>query len=482
MTKPLEAAVAGPPQTDAAPMRAAAAHDATAAERAPHGATLPPGPRLPSILQALQLAVRPTAYLKACQRRYGDTFTIRFPGAPPIVAVAHPDAVKQVFTGGTDELHAGESNAQLGPLLGWRSLLLLDGERHLEERRLLMPPFHGERMQAYADVMRDVTERAIARWPHGRPFRFHVEMQAITLDVILHAVFGFTEGAEYERLRGRLRALVEVAANPLWLLPAARIELGGLSPWARLVAARRDVERILVAEFARRRAQPDRERNDVLSMLLEARYEDGRAMTDEELIDEMITLLLAGHETTATSLAWTMHHVLRDPAVLTRIRAELDEVLACRPLAAEHLPRLEYLDAVIKEGLRISPVLDDVGRLVKKPVTIAGWRLPAGVAVAPQIALVHHRQDLWREPGRFDPTRFLGVRPNPYTFFPFGGGVRRCLGMAFALYEMKVVLACVFSKTELRLVSQRPVRAKRRAITLAPADGVRVVQVSAGRR
>ncbi len=473
MTKPVEAAIASD---------AVAQHGATAERQAAHGPTLPPGPRLPALVQAIHLALRPTAYLAACRRRYGDVFTIRFPGAPPIVALAHPDAVKQAFTGGADELHAGESNAQLGPLLGWRSLLLLDGERHLEERRLLMPPFHGERMQAYADVMREVTERAIARWPRVRPFRFHAEMQAITLDVILHAVFGFSEGAEYERLRGRLRALVEVAANPLWLMPALRVELGGLSPWARLLAARRDVERILVAEFARRRAQPDPERSDVLSMLLEARYEDGRAMTDEELVDEMITLLLAGHETTATALAWTMHHVLRDPAVLGRIRAELDAVLAGRPLAAEHLPRLEYLDAVIKEGLRISPVLDDVGRLVKKPLTIAGWHIPAGVAVAPQIALVHHREDLWPEPGRFDPTRFLGARTNPYTFFPFGGGVRRCLGMTFALYEMRVVLACVFSKTELRLVSQRPVRAKRRAITLAPADGVRVVQVSASGR
>lgn len=452
------------------------------AEQEPLPDGLPPGPDAPPLLQGLRWVQWPIPFLEECARRFGDAFTVRLPGRPPIVMVSHPDAIKDLFTGSEEDLRAGEANYVLEPLLGRHSLLLLDGSEHLRERRLLLPPFHGERMQAYGETMQEIARRAVDAWPVGRAFAIHPEMQAITLDVILHAVFGFTEGAEYERLRGRLRALVEVAANPLWLLPAARIELGGLSPWARLVAARRDVERILVAEFARRRAQPDRERNDVLSMLLEARYEDGRAMTDEELIDEMITLLLAGHETTATSLAWTMHHVLRDPAVLTRIRAELDEVLACRPLAAEHLPRLEYLDAVIKEGLRISPVLDDVGRLVKKPVTIAGWRLPAGVAVAPQIALVHHRQDLWREPGRFDPTRFLGVRPNPYTFFPFGGGVRRCLGMAFALYEMKVVLACVFSKTELRLVSQRPVRAKRRAITLAPADGVRVVQVSAGRR
>jgi cytochrome P450 len=210
-------------------------------------------------------------------------------------------------------------------------------------------------------------------------------------------------------------------------------------------------------------------------MLLAARYEDGRAMTDDELRDEMITLLLAGHETTATALAWTVHHVLRTPAVVVRIREELAAVVGDGPLAAEHLPRLEYLDAVVKEGLRINPVLDDVGRLVKEPLEIGGWRLPAGVAAAPQIHLVHHRDDVWPEPDRFDPERFVGARVSPYAFLPFGGGVRRCLGMAFALYEMKVVLACVFGRTRLRLVRDRPARPTRRAITLAPAGGVRVL-------
>ncbi|MEW6269685.1 MAG: cytochrome P450 [Thermodesulfobacteriota bacterium] len=475
MTEPAEASILDATRATHDPgPRPRATNDADAGPSTARATALPRGPRLPAVVQALHLALRPTAYLEACRRRFGDAFTIRFPGAPPIVAFAHPDAVKQIFTGGTDELHAGEANGQLGPLLGWHSLLLLDGERHLEERRLLMPPFHGERMQAYAAVMRDVTEGAIARWPRSRPFRFHDEMQAVTLDVILRAVFGLEEGEEYAQLRERLRDLVRAAANPLWLVPALRVKLGGLSPWTRLLRARREVERILVAEFARRRARGPDGGVDVLSMLLEARYDDGRAMADDELVDEMITLLLAGHETTATALAWTLHHVLRTPAVLARLRAELDVVLAGAPLAAEHLVRLEYLDAVIKEGLRINPVLDDVGRLVKKPVEIAGWRLPAGVAVAPQIHLVHHREDLWPEPARFDPERFVGARTSPYAFFPFGGGVRRCLGMAFALYEMKVVLACVIAGTELRLVARAPERAKRRAITLAPAGGVRV--------
>jgi cytochrome P450 len=214
----------------------------------------------------------------------------------------------------------------------------------------------------------------------------------------------------------------------------------------------------------------------VLSILLEARYEDGRAMTDVELCDEMITLLLAGHETTATALAWTTYHVLRSPHVVERVKTELAAVVADDALRAEHLPRLEYLDAVVKEGLRINPVLDDVGRLVKRPIEIGGWRLPAGVAVAPQIHLVHHREDLYPDPERFDPERFVGHRVNPYEFLPFGGGARRCLGMAFALYEMKVVLARVFARSELRLASARPVRPVRRAITLAPSGGVSVVR------
>lgn len=444
-------------------------------------AALPPGPRLPALVQAALLGFRPIAFGEACRRRYGDAFTIRFPGAPPIVAVAHPDAVKQVFTGSIDGLHAGEANAQLGPLLGWSSLLLLDGARHLEERRLLMPPFHGERMQAYAALMVEIADRAIDRWPVGRAFPVLPEMQAITLDVILRAVFGFEEEAERARLRERLRALVRVAANPLWLVPALRFDLGPLTPWRELTHTRREVEGILRAEFARRREARVEGRSDVLSILLEARYEDGRAMSDVELCDEMLTLLLAGHETTATALAWTIHHVLRSPDVLARVRAELAGVVGDDGLGAEHLPRLEYLDAVVKEGLRINPVLDDVGRLVKQPVEIGGWRLPVGVAVAPQIHLVHHRAELYPEPDRFDPARFVGRRVNPYEFLPFGGGARRCLGMAFALYEMKVVLARVLGRADLALASDRPARPVRRAITLAPKGGVPVVLRRAAR-
>jgi cytochrome P450 len=445
------------------------------ARRAAATDVLPPGPRLPSLLQGAQLAVRTVAFLEACRRRHGETFTLRFPGAPPIVSFSHPDAVKQIFTGGGDVLRAGESNAQLAPLLGLHSLLLLDGERHLNERRLMMPPFQGERMHTYAAVMREVTDRAIDAWPRDRAFSFQAEMQRLTLDVILRTVFGFDEGDRYRELRERLRTLVNVAANPLWLVPWLRFDRGPLTPWTKLVRTRVQVERILFDEFARRRAADRSARTDVLSMLLDARYEDGRSMTDAELRDEMITLLLAGHETTATALAWALYHVLRTPGVLARIRGELASVVGDAELRAEHVAHLEYLDAVVKEALRINPVLDDVGRRVKQPIEIGGWRLPAGVVAAPQIYLVHHREDVWPDPYRFDPDRFLGRRASPYEFLPFGGGARRCIGMAFAIYEMKVVLARVFARTELRLASGGRVRAVRRAITLAPSGGLRVV-------
>jgi cytochrome P450 len=460
-------------QTLVAALRSVRRRAAPRSDTAP--TRLPPGPRLPAVVQALHIASRPTGFLDDCALRFGDCFVIRFPGAPPIVTFSHPDAIRQIFTADGETLRPGEANLVLGPLLGGRSLLLLDAGRHLEERRLMTPPFHGERMQAYANVMSAVINRAIASWPLGRPFSFHREMQSVTLEVIVRAVFGIDAGGNSRRLREKLCTLVDVAANPLWLVPALQLNLGRLTPWARLVRARREVEAILYAEFARRRATIDEERSDILSMLLAARYEDGRPMTDEELCDEMITLLLAGHETTATALAWTVYHTLRHPQVLARIRAELEAVVGDRAPSGDDVARLEYLDAVVKEALRLTPVLPDVGRLARRPVEIGGWRLPAGVNVAPQIYLTHHRADLWPEPHRFDPERFHGRRPNPYAFLPFGGGARRCLGMAFALYEMKVVLAHVFARTDLAIAPDYVARPIRRAITLAPSGGVPIV-------
>jgi cytochrome P450 len=303
-------------------------------------------------------------------------------------------------------------------------------------------------------------------------------MQTITLDVILRAVFGLDEGDQLARLRDTfLRALrmFEGATAAFLAIPAFQYELGGLTPWGRYMRHRRGIDVVLRGELARRRVEGTTGRTDVLSMLLEARDEQGEPMSDDELLDEMFTMLGAGHETTATALSWAFYHLLPRADVLDRLHAERRAVAGDRPVEPEHLPRLEYLDAVIKESARLTPVATQTLRRLKAPMRIGGWDLPAGVTVSANIYGAHHRADLWPDPERFDPDRFVGTRPAPYTFFPFGGGDRRCLGAAFASYEMKVVLARVLSRTTLRLAPGYRMRPMVRAITVGPAGGVPVV-------
>ena len=424
---------------------------------------LPRGPRLPSIVQAAMLVWRPTAFFEDCARRYGDVFTIRIPTQPPHVFFSDPEAVKDIFIGDPEVLRAGAGNVVLQPILGRNSLLLLDGARHLRERRLMLPSFHGERMATYGDVMRTITERAIEEWPIGKPFPIHPVMQQITLDVILRTVFGIDDQPAFAALRDRLTRVTSSVANPALLLPALQRDWGRLSPWGRTVRLQRDVRALLTAEFESRRRQ-GATGDDVLSILLAARDENGEPMTDEELHDQMLTLLLAGHETTATALAWTFHHLFANPDILDRVRDALREG-----------PAEDLLDAVAKEALRLTPIIPEVGRLLDVPMRIGGWDLPAGVIAAPSIYLAHRRPERWPKPDEFDPDRFLHSRPTPYEFFPFGGGTRRCLGMAFALYEMRVVLRTILSRVSLRAAGKSKTRIVRRSITLAPSGGVPVV-------
>ncbi len=436
-------------------------------------ATLPPGPSSNRWVQAIRYAYRPVPFLDECARRYGETFSLRMPMGPPFVLFSNPTAIKEILTGDDDALHAGEASAVLHPLLGANSLLAVDGARHTRERRLMLPPFHGERMLAYGETMRDITDAAIDAWPIGRAFPVQDEMQAITLEVILRTVFGLAEPERLALVRKRVRRLVGLVVNPIWLLPAMNKDYGRLSPGHRFARVKREVDELLFAEFARRRAGAG-EGDDVLSMLVAARDEDGQAMSDEELRDQMVTLLLAGHETTATALAWAVHHIIEND-VLTSIRTELDRELGDGPLHPGQVMRLEYLDAVVKETLRLRPVIGEVGRVLKRPMRIGGWDLPAGVEASPSIYLVHRRPDVWPDPERFDPRRFIGRRPSPYEFLPFGGGTRRCLGMAFALYEMKVVLAEVLRRVDLVRAPGYRMRMVRRAITFAPSEGMPVV-------
>jgi cytochrome P450 len=419
---------------------------------------------MPGLLQGLRLVMQTTAFFDDGARRWGDTFTIRLPFGAPIVLVSHPDAVREVFSGADDVLHGGEANGVLGPLLGRNSILLLDEAAHERERRLLLPAFHGERLTAYGEVMERVTDEVLRDWQPGRRLRTQDEMQRITLDVILRIVFGASTPSEVGALRGLLLGWLRSVTSPLLLWPRLQVDLGRWSPWGRALALRRRVDAHLREAIARRRRDETIRGTDVLSMLGEARDETGAPMRDEQIVDVMLTLLVAGHETTATSLSWTLWRLLSEPAVLARARDE-----------ARAAAGTDYHDATIKETLRLNPIIPDVGRRLTRPMRIGGWDLPAGVAVAPCIYLTHRRPDVWPDPERFDPERFLGARPKPYEFFPFGGGVRRCLGMALALVEMRIVLSRLLAQVDVRLTPGYRPRLTRRSITFAPSQGMPVV-------
>ena len=434
---------------------------------------LPPGPSGPAILQTLGYTYWTFPFFEWCARRYGDPFTMRMPGFGDFVLVSAPELVKQTFTGDAAQLQAGKANAMLEPVVGPHSVLLLDGHEHLRQRRLLLPPLHGERMQAYATLMAEIATAEIARMPVGARFSLHPHMQTITLQVILRAVFGLDEGAQMDALAALLVAFTEPPPALMIFVPSRYLAYADvpLSPYRAFLRRRDKVDRALREIIRQRRAAPDAARTDILSLLMQARDEDGQPMTEDELRDELMTMLLAGHETTATALSWTFAFLLREPAVLERLHAEL-ETTHGDPAA---LARCEYLDAVIKESLRLRPIVPDVVRRVESPMMVGGYEIPAGAYLTPCIYLAHRRAESWPEPERFRPERFLGAKIDPYAWFPFGGGIRRCLGMAFALYEMKIVLGLTLLRARLRLSTKTPLKTIRRGVTIAPAGGLPVV-------
>jgi cytochrome P450 len=432
---------------------------------APAAPALPPGSRLPALAQALRYARDPLGFLTRFQRRYGDIFTVSFPYFGQIVYVADPELVKAVFTGSPAQFHAGEANATvLEPALGPNSVLTLDDEPHMRQRKLLLPPFHGERIGRYGELMREVTLAEMKSWPVGEPFALRPHTQRITLAVIMRAVFGVHD----EQRLLRFQRLIETFAgrvNAVTAFPILRRHLGRWSPWTRFVRAREALDEFIYEEIALRRAATEdeaAERDDVLSLLLAARHDDGSPMSDEELRDELVTVLGAGHETTATALAWAMERLLRTPRALARLRESI--------AAGED----EYLDATIKETLRARPVIVDVARKLTAPARIGGYELPAGSFVLPAIAALHYREDLFPDPEEFRPERFLGGKADTYVWIPFGGGVRRCIGAAFAEYEMRIVLRTILERAELSAPDPKPERVKVRNITLAPGRGTRV--------
>ena len=420
---------------------------------------------MPRALQLLGWRVRTGPFLERCQRRYGDMFTLHPIPRETVVVMSHPDAVKQVFTGDPRLLHAGEANTVLLPLLGRHSVLLLDEGAHLAQRKLMLPAFHGERMTRYEELIASATERELGRWPAREPISLIERMQAITLEVIVEAVFGVRGDERQAQMRERLKETLDMTGDPRSVL--ALLTLGPERMYrSRFFQRELDpVNELVLDEVRRRRAEPDLEqRDDILSMLLCARHEDGSAMSDAELRDELMTLLVAGHETTATALAWAVERLVRHPEKLARLTEEC--------AAGEG----EYADAVAKETLRLRPVIPMVVRRLQEPMEIGGRLLPAGVSAAPSIHLMHRRPDVYPEPTRFRPERFLERPAGTYTWIPFGGGVRRCLGATFALFEMRVVLATLVTRLRLRPAaepSERP--ARRTPITLAPARGAEVI-------
>ncbi len=442
--------------------------------------TLPPGPKAPRLFQTLKWVRKPIPFMQTCVKEYGECFTVRLVGAPPFSFFSDPVAIKQIFTAAPEHAQAGKANVILKPILGEHSVLLLDGARHKRERKLLMPPFHGERMRLYGDIMREIADRSIDTWPVEQPFPIHERMQAITLNIILRTVFGVDEGPLLQKLRALLIEFLKlVGNNPLLLIRWLQINLGPLTSWQRMGKLSREIDTVLYEQIAQRKAAAQNGRTDIMAMLVEARDEDGQPMSDQELRDEMITMLLAGHETTATSLSWVVHRLLQNPTVLEKVRAELQRVIGDGPIQAEHVSELEYLDATIKETARLNPIVPLVARYLEHPTQIGEYEMPAGCVAAPCIYLTHRRPELWPEPETFNPDRFVGKRVDPYTFFPFGGGVRHCLGAAFATYEMKIVLAQVLSRVSLRPVPGQTVRVVRRSITFAPSGGMPVIREAA---
>jgi cytochrome P450 len=424
-------------------------------------------------------------FLDACRRRYGGAVTFGTLFDRRFVMVFDPALVKLVFQGSADRLHAGEANGLLGPILGERSVLLLDGAEHLRHRRLLLPPFHGPRMALYEEAIRQATDAEIDRWPVGREFALLGSMQSLTLHVILQAVFGYAPGPAERELAGRLRAFVEPLAEPRSMRMIFRLvrQRSGGRGSEDFMARRRAVDELLFAEIERRRASPESElaaREDVFSALLLAEDETGRGLSDAEVRDELLTLLLAGHETTATGLAWAFDLLLHDRERLERTRAAARAAGDGEDADADD--GNAYLDAVAKESLRLRPVIPGVGRVVRgEPFQLGPWRIPPGTEINPSIRVIHRRDDLYPEPFSFRPERFLagGFRetpaPDTYTWIPFGGGTRRCLGASFAAMEMRVVLGRVLERAQLRAASPEREHAQFRAITLAPRHGTRVV-------
>ena len=428
-------------------------------------ANLPPGPRRPALLNLVGLWKRPTAYLERLRARYGTRVTITLPFQREVVLISEPGDVKAILTAPPDVAHPGAGARILQPILGPNSVILLDEAPHMAQRKLLLPAFHGEKMQRLSGLMTQLTEAEIAGWPTGEPLALHPRLQRLTLEIILRAVFGLEQGQRLDDLRETLTGLLEFSESPLSIMPQLQPIASRFGRFRRFAELTERTNELIYAEISERRREQDRDRDDVLTMLLGALHEDDSPMSDEEVRDELMTALVAGHETTASELAWAFERLARDERVRSRLTGEID--------AGESD---DYLTATINEVLRCKPVVPaPEPRQLVKPFEVGGIRYPAGVTLLVSAYLLHHDPQLYPDPYTFSPERFLNDSPGTYTLIPFGGGRRRCLGASFAIQEMKIVLRAVLARFELAAAQDAPERVARRSITFSPARGATVL-------
>jgi cytochrome P450 len=423
---------------------------------------LPPGPQWPPLLQSVGLIRFRHRFVPAMHKRYGDVFTVRImPKGTALVLFTRPEHTKEIFAGDPEVFHAGKGNAILGPIMGEHSLLLQDSTAHKRARKLLMPAFNGAALHGYESVVTRLAEQEVARWTPGEPFRSLDRMNALTLEVILRVVFGVTDESRLAKLRPLVNRTVDV--SPVVLLGWGYPLLQRFGPWKATVDTQRALDEVMYAEIAERRAAPDlAERGDVLSRLLAVEGEE--KLSDNELRDQLVTLLLAGHETTATALAWTLYELGRDPHQLARAQR-----------AADAADGKDHLEAVLKESLRLHPVIPMVARHLMEPASIGGIDLPRGTNVGPSILLAHAREENHRDPEVFRPERFLGGEVATNTWIPFGGGVRRCIGAGFSMMEGVAVLREVLRRYDIALPGGPRDYPKVRNITSVPRYGARIV-------
>ena len=443
---------------------------------------LPPGSKAPAILGMVEALIDQFGTLEKYQQKYGEIFYGKKSSLmPPYVIFSNPQAIEKVFTADPSLFEIGQqSTAPIRVLLGEKSLVLLDGVEHKQHRKLLMPPFHGERMKSYGQTMVNVTKEVISQWQVGQTICIRDYTQEISLQIILRTIFCLEEGQRYDRLKTILVDWLDTFNSPLssffLYFPALQKDLGALTPWGKFLRQKRQIKEILQKECDRRRNNPSLMGEDILSLLLAAKYEDGRPMSDRSIRDELLTMLFAGHETTASSLAWSFYWLHRLPQVSQKFQAELTTL----PQNTEFtdIAKLPYLSAIVSETLRLNPVVVFVGRQLTQPFELMGYQLEAGTSLFPSIYLTHQREDIYPEPQKFKPERFLERQFSPYEYLPFGGGNRRCLGYAFALFEMKLVLATIMSQVKLELIDNRPLKPGRRGFTFTPEGGVKMKVIS----